>query len=185
MITLERPAPAPAPPGPDASDRLTTPTASRPRDPQTGRFVTVTSPPATPNVKRFTSKLTATLVLGGLLATLAGGAGALDAGIAIGVQAKAVQLHQQWAVMRTNGLSESELAPLEQEWVYSQKIKYLGVGIVFWSPGASAIVDRWESAGGAIYSRSMRLNRAGALAADQNLRVALGTEPGGLTRFRF
>jgi uncharacterized protein YvpB len=61
--------------------------------------------------------------------------------------------------------------------VYSQKTKYLGVGTVFLAPGASAILDRWESSATTIYARSMRLNRAGAVAADQSLRTALGTEP--------
>ena len=175
MITLERPAPELAPPAPVSSVRPARPSAPRVRDPKTGRYVTAQR--STPNVRGFRSKLTATVALGGLLATMAGSAGVLDAGIAIGVQSKAVQVHKQWAVMRTNGISDSELAPLEQEWAYTQKFKYLGVGTAFWAPGASAIVDGWESAAATIYTRSMRMNRAGALAADQNLHAALGTEP--------
>jgi uncharacterized protein YvpB len=175
MITLERPVRELAPLGQGDSEKSDKPTASRPRDPQTGRFVP--SLPAQPTARGFGRKLTATLVLGGVLAMMAGSAFVLDAGIAVGVQTKAVQLHQQWAVMRANGIADSDLAPLEQEWAYSQKIKYMGAGTVFWNPGASAILDRWESAAIAIYSRSIRLNRAGAVAADQSLRVALGTEP--------
>jgi len=119
---------------------------------------------------------TAILVTVALLAGTAGGAGLLEGGIALGVQARADAMHARWAVMRAQGVPESDLAVMEQEWVYSQKIKYLGVGTVFWSPGASSIVDRWESESAAVYARDLSVYRAGAAAADQNLHVALGTE---------
>jgi uncharacterized protein YvpB len=119
---------------------------------------------------------TAILVTVALLAGTAGGAGLLEGGIALGVQARADAMHTRWAVMRAQGVPESDLAVMEQEWVYSQKIKYLGVGTVFWSPGASSIVDRWESESAAVYTRDLSVYRAGAAAADQNLHVALGTE---------
>ena len=79
--------------------------------------------------------------------------------------------------MRADGVPDSELAVLEQEWIYSQKVKFLGVGSLFWWPGASGIVDRWQSESEAIYAQDLVRYRAGAVAADQNLHSALGTEP--------
>jgi uncharacterized protein YvpB len=100
----------------------------------------------------------------------------LDAGIALGVQGRAASLHQRWAVMRTAGIPDADLAGLEQEWTYSQGARLFNVGAGFWQPGASSIVDRWQVETDAIWSRDLRLYRAGAVAADQNLRAVLGTE---------
>ncbi len=124
----------------------------------------------------FGGRLTAIVLTLALLAATAGSAGVLDGRIALDVQARAAAMHDRWAVMRAQGIPESDLALLEQEWVYSQKIKYLGVGTVFWWPGASSIVDRWESESAALYARDLSVYRAGAAAAEQNLHVALGTE---------
>jgi uncharacterized protein YvpB len=119
----------------------------------------------------------AIVLTGALLAATAGGGGILDGRIAFDLQARAAAVHQGWAAMRADGIPDSELAILEQEWIYSQKIKFLGVGTVFWWPGASGIVDRWQSQSAAIYSRDLARYRAGAVAADQSLHAALGAEP--------
>src|SRR4029077_19598712 len=71
-----------------------------------------------------------------LLGSTAGGGGILEGRIAVGLQARAAAVHQHWAAMRADGIPDSELAVLEQEWIYSQKVKFLGVGTVFWWPGA-------------------------------------------------
>jgi uncharacterized protein YvpB len=119
-----------------------------------------------------------------LLASTAGGGGLLEGRIAVDLQARAAAVHQHWAAMRADGIPDSELAVLEQEWIYSQKVKFLGVGTVFWWPNASGIVDSWQSQSAAIYSRDLLRYRAGAVAADQNLHAALGTEPWGERKAR-
>jgi uncharacterized protein YvpB len=111
-----------------------------------------------------------------LLASTAGGSGLLEGRIAVDLQARAAAVHQSWAAMRADGIPDSELAGLEQEWIYSQKVKFLGVGSVFWWPGASGIVDQWQTQSAAIYARDLVRYRADAVAADQNLHEALGTE---------
>jgi uncharacterized protein YvpB len=112
-----------------------------------------------------------------LLAATAGGGGLLDGRIAFDLQARAAAVHDHWAVMRADGIPDSELSILEQEWIYSQKVKFLGVGTVFWWPGASGIVDRWQSQSAAIYARDLVRYRARAVAADESLHEALGLEP--------
>jgi uncharacterized protein YvpB len=112
-----------------------------------------------------------------LLAATAGGGGLLDGRIAFDLQARAAAVHDHWAVMRADGIPDSELSILEQEWIYSQKIKFLGVGTVFWWPGASGIVDRWQSQSAAIYAHDLVRYRARAVAADESLHEALGIEP--------
>ena len=112
-----------------------------------------------------------------LLAGTAGGGALLDGRTAFDVQSRAAAAHQNWAVMRADGIPDSELAILEQEWVYSQKVKFLGIGMEFWSPGASSIVDRWQSQAAAIYAADLVRYRARAVAADQGLHEALGVEP--------
>jgi len=111
-----------------------------------------------------------------LLAAMAGSAGVLDAGIALGVQGRAASLHQRWAAMRADGIPGADLAALEQEWTFSQGARLFNVGAGFWQPGASSIVDRWQVETDAIWARDMRLYRAGAVAAGQNLHAVLGTE---------
>jgi uncharacterized protein YvpB len=79
--------------------------------------------------------------------------------------------------MRLDGVPDSDLAALEQEWAFTQSTTLLGVGAVFWSPRAGSIVDRWQAESDSIWARDLRLYRAAAVAADQNLRRALGAEP--------
>jgi uncharacterized protein YvpB len=122
------------------------------------------------------SSVVAIVLTVALLAATAGGGALLDGRIAFDVQARAAAVHDHWAAMRADGIPDSELATLEQEWIYSQKVKFLGVGTLFWWPGASGIVDGWQSQSAAIYARDLVRYRAGAVAADQNLHAALGTE---------
>lgn len=112
-----------------------------------------------------------------LLAGTAGGGGLLEGRIAFDIQSQAAAVHQHWAAMRADGIPDADLAVLEQEWIYSQKVKFLGVGTLFWWPGASGIVDRWQSQSAAIYARDLVRYRARAVAADESLHAALGTEP--------
>ena len=157
MITVERPAEAPplAEPVPASTASLA---VVRPRTTRLGR------------------RASAVALMAALLAALAGSAGVLDTGIALGTQGRAAALHQRWAAMRADGIPDADLAALEQEWTFSQGAKLLNVGAGFWSPGASSIVDRWQVETDAIWARDLRLYRAGAMAADQNLHTALGAE---------
>ena len=122
------------------------------------------------------SRASAVVLLGALLAAIAGSAGVLDAGIALGAQGRAASLHQRWAAMRADGIPDADLAALEQEWTYSQGARLFNVGAGFWQPGASAIVDRWQVATDTIWEHDLRLYRAGAVAADKNLHTVLGSE---------
>jgi uncharacterized protein YvpB len=174
MIAVERPAPAPLQVEPDYAPKP----VAKPHPNRSGRLRAwaVQVPSGGPRV--------AILLTVALLASTAGGGGLLEGRIAVDLQARAAAVHQHWAAMRADGIPESELAVLEQEWIYSQKVKFLGVGTVFWWPGASGIVDRWQSQSAAIYSRDLLRYRAGAVAADQNLHAALGTEPWGQRKAR-
>ena len=168
MIALERPA-APAPPqveSDQAPERAAKPQHNRSRR---LREWAVQVPSGGSGV--------AILLTAALLAATAGGGGLLEGGIAVDLQARAAAVHQHWAAMRADGIPDSELAVLEQEWIYSQKVKFLGVGTVFWWPGASGIVDRWQSQSAAIYARDLVRYRAGAVTADEHLHAALGAEP--------
>ncbi len=168
MIALERPA-APAPPQLEP-DEAPEPVVKRyPNRSRRLRAWAVQVPSGGSGV--------AILLTVALLAATAGGGGLLEGGIAVDLQARAAAVHQHWAVMRADGIPDSDLAVLEQEWIYSQKVKFLGVGTVFWWPGASGIVDRWQSQSAAIYAHDLVRYRAGAVAADEHLHAALGAEP--------
>ena len=174
MIAVERPAPAPLLLEPDGAPK---PVPTRhPNRSDRLRAWAVQVPSGGPRV--------AILLTVALLASTAGGGGLLEGRIAVDLQARAAAVHQHWAAMRADGIPDSELAVLEQEWIYSQKVKFLGVGTVFWWPNASGIVDSWQSQSAAIYSRDLLRYRAGAVAADQNLHAALGTEPWGERKAR-
>jgi uncharacterized protein YvpB len=173
MIAVERPAP-----------ELEPAEAKRAPQPAAGRLRLVLSPRIWPKSKPFGDKLTAAALMVALLAAIAGTAGVLNGFIAVGLQAKAAAVHQRWAVMRAEGIPDSDLAVLEQEWIYTQRIKYFGAGTDFWWPGASATVDSWQSATAAIWARDLRMNREGAIAADRTLHAALGAEPRTQTKAR-
>jgi uncharacterized protein YvpB len=165
MIAVERPTPEPAETATPISQRAPS-GRSRPR-----------AWPAFVTRSPYTSQGVAIVLTAALLAGTAGGAAALDARIAFQVQAQAAALRAQWSVMQAEGIPDSDLAPLEQEWADSQKIKFLGVPTVFWAPAASGIVDRWQAETATIYARDLSMYRAGALVAEQDLHAALGTEP--------
>src|SRR6202035_4071808 len=132
---------------------------------------------ARPVARRLSRKVSALILVAALLAAAEGGAGVLDTAVAFGLQGRAAALHHHWAAMRLDGIPDSDLAALEQEWAYSQGTTLLGVGAEFWSPRAGSIVDRWQAMTDAIWARDLSLFCAGAVAADQNLHRALGTEP--------
>jgi uncharacterized protein YvpB len=155
MITLERPAEAP---------ELATPVRAP------------TPSPVRPKASGLSARASALALTAALLAAIAGSAGALDSGIALGVQGRAASLHQRWAAMRADGIPDADLAALEQEWTYTQGARLFNIGAGFWTPGASAIVDRWQVETDAIWARDLRLYRAGAVAAAQNLHAVLGTD---------
>ncbi|GAC1663513.1 MAG: hypothetical protein PVS2B1_22680 [Candidatus Dormibacteraceae bacterium] len=132
---------------------------------------------------RLGSRTSAIGLVATMLFTLSGGS-VVNSGIPLSLQARAVALHQDWAAMRANGIPGLDLATLEQEWKYTQATQFLGVAAVFWWPGANEILDRWQARADAIWARDLSLYRAGALAANQNLHDALGTEPLGQLKLR-
>ena len=134
-------------------------------------------PPARSRRRRQVRKLWAGAVAVSLLVSLGGSGGLLDGGVAFALQARAAALHLRWADMKANGIPASDLAALEQEWRYAQQDKIFGAATTFWLPGGQTAVDRWEAAGLAIWSRDLNLYRGGAVAADESLHRALGTEP--------
>ncbi|HUY73073.1 MAG TPA: C39 family peptidase [Candidatus Dormibacteraeota bacterium] len=120
--------------------------------------------------------MSALLVVLAVLGTLGGG-GLMDAGYALRLQTRAADLHSRWASMVTAGIPAYELASLEQEWVYGQAQSYLGVGAMFWLPGARATLDRWAATTDQIWVRDLNTYRAGAIAVEQSLHRAIGPEP--------
>jgi hypothetical protein len=126
--------------------------------------------------RRLGAKTSASMLLVTLLATLGGSGGFLDGGVPVSLQTRAASLHERMDLMRAQGIPYFDLGTLEQEWAYTQKNKFMGVATVFWVPGASALLDRWEAQVSAIWARDLTLYRGGAVAADQNLHLALGTE---------
>ena len=167
MIALEQPAPAPAPIEPEE-----VPEAPRKQPAARLRRLRAWAVQVPSGGGRVAILLTVALLAG-----TAGGGGLLEGRIAFDVQARATAVHQNWAAMRAVGIPDSDLAVLEQEWIYSQKVKFLGVGTLFWWPGASGIVDVWQTQSAAIYARDVVRYRARAVAADESLHAALGTEP--------
>jgi uncharacterized protein YvpB len=119
-----------------------------------------------------------------LLFTMGGSGGVFNSGVPLTLQARAVALHEQWAVMRAGGIPDLDLATLEQEWSFTQANQFLGVAAIFWWPGANEILDRWQARAADIWSRDMSLYRSGAVAANQNLHQALGAEPTEQLKFR-
>ena len=126
--------------------------------------------------RRLGSQVSASMLLVTLLATLGGSGGLYDGGVPLSLQTRATSFHQRLDLMRAQGIPDFDLAALELEWAYTQANKFMGVATVFWLPGASQILDRWQAQAAAIWARDLTLYRAGAVAADQNLHLALGTE---------
>jgi len=171
MIAVERPAPET-----DNAVRLFEAPA---RQPAGGpRLVRPRSGRTRPRLTRLGSRVSAIGLVATLLVTLGGSGVLANNGIPLGLQARAVALHQHWAQMRADGIPELDLATLEQEWTYTQATQFMGVAAVFWWPGANEILDQWQARAEAIWARDLSLYRAGAVAANQNLHHAIGNEPG-------
>ena len=169
MIAVERPAPET-----EAAVRLFEVPV---RQPAGGpRLVRPRSGRTRPRLTRLGSRVSALGLVATLLVTLGGSGVLANNGIPLGLQARAVALHQHWAAMRADGIPELDLATLEQEWQYTQATQFMGVAAVFWWPGANEILDRWQARADAIWTRDLSLYRAGAVAANQNLHHALGNE---------
>ncbi|HYL07174.1 MAG TPA: C39 family peptidase, partial [Candidatus Udaeobacter sp.] len=106
-----------------------------------------------------------------------GGWGLVDFGSAYVLQARANALHDRWAVMRAQGIPDSDLAELEQEWTVSHQTSAGGVAALFWLPGGADAIARWQAESDSIWSRDLSRYRADAQVAEQTLHRALGNEP--------
>src|ERR1700682_3901028 len=156
MIAVERPAPET-----DTAARLVEAPARHP--PAGPRLVRPRSGRTRPMLTRLGSRVSAIGLVATLLITLGGSGVLANSGIPLGLQARAVALHQHWAQMRADGIPELDLATLEQEWTYTQATQFLGVAAIFWWPGANEVLARWQARGSTIWSRDMSLYRAGAV----------------------
>jgi len=114
------------------------------------------------------NKIYAVLLVVAVFATIDGG-WLFDSGGGLILQARGAALHAYWALMRAEGVPGEELAQLEEEWAQTQETMVLGAGASFWWPGASGLVNRWQSETGAIWSRSLTQSREAALASRLNL----------------
>jgi uncharacterized protein YvpB len=143
------------------------------------RLETVPSPASTwtsPRASSFASKVSAAVALVAVLSTLGGG-GLVDAGYAVRLQTRAADLHVRWASMVAAGIPAEDLAALEQEWAYSQSVKFLGAAASFWTPGTSTTLDRWQAETDQVWVRDLNRYRTDARLAEQHLHVAIGEEP--------
>jgi uncharacterized protein YvpB len=166
MIAVERPAPES-----EAEPELAL--APAPAEPASAPATSVWFRPVAGRLSR---RVYALVLVAAVLAAAEGGFGVVDTSIAVGLQGRAAALHQHWSAMRLDGVPDSDLAALEQEWAFTQSTTLLGVGAVFWSPRAGSIIDRWQAQSDAIWARDLSLYRASALAAEQNLHRMLGSE---------
>jgi len=92
-----------------------------------------------PGRVRLGRRPSALVLMAALLAALAGSAGVLDTGIALGTQGRAAALHQRWAAMRADGIPDADLAALEQEIAKAKKRFQLA--------DAAPVVSCYESKG--------------------------------------
>lgn len=122
------------------------------------------------------TRLSALVLMVAIVGTL-GGWGVLDSASAYTLQARAIALHAHWAEMRAQGIPESDLAELEQEWAISQQTAVAGVATMFWLPGGADTLSRWKAESDATWIRDLSRYRADAQVAEQALHRALGTEP--------
>jgi uncharacterized protein YvpB len=146
------------------------PTARLPTRPPRPRLV--------PRVRRkalWTERFSALVLIVAVAGTLGGG-GLIDSGSAYVIQAKAQSLHARWAYMRANGIPDSDLAELEQQWAMSQASIVVGAGGIFWLPGGSETVGKWQAESDAIWSRELNRFRSDALLAEESLHRALAVE---------
>ena len=163
MITLERPLETIPEPEPEPK-----------QEPEPER---VQVKPRARGQRGLVSKATAGFLGVALLSTLSGTGHLSDPAGAFDVQARATALHARWIQMVGNGVPGSDLAELQAEWAYSQQTKFVGVGSVFWWPGGSAVMDRWQAQTDAQWAYELSLTRTSALIAEQGLHRVLGEEP--------
>ena len=153
MITLKRPTEAPSPlpeRAPDSEARLA----------RSG----------------WRARLPAAALIAAILVSLSTTA-LFDFRSATALQKRADAMHAHWAGMREDGVAAAELATLEKQWNRANAVRLFGRASVFWLPGADEVIGRWQRDSDAIWARSMANARSQAIAADQALRDALGTEP--------
>ncbi|HET7419663.1 MAG TPA: C39 family peptidase [Candidatus Dormibacteraeota bacterium] len=117
----------------------------------------------------------ASLLLLAVVSSLGGG-GLLDSASSYVLQARAQALHDRWALMRSNGIPDADLAALEQQYSMTQASIVIGAGGVFWLPGGADTIDRWQRETDAIWVADLSLFRSQALQADQALHQALAPE---------
>lgn len=122
------------------------------------------------------TRLSAGFVVLAVLSTLSGW-GLVDSASAYTLQGRAIDLHARWAVMRAEGIPDSDLATLEQEWAASREMVLAGAAAMFWLPGGADTLTRWQAETDAIWSRDLSGNRADAQRAEVDLHRALGSEP--------
>src|SRR5437868_12152540 len=110
----------------------------------------------------WSSRLSAVLLVACLMASLGGG-GLFDLGSAYSLQARGEALQARWTYMLDNGIPAADLAPLQREWTQSQASRLLGAGTMFWLPGGSDTMGRWQGASDAVWARDLGRFRSGAL----------------------
>jgi hypothetical protein len=144
------------------------------------RSSAATAPAAVPTAARvrgrlWSGRLPAVVLVVAILASLGGG-GMLDVGNAFTLEGRAQALVQRWTYMVDNGIPESDLAAVRQEWTQAQASKLLGASWAFWLPGGADTMGRWETATEAVWARDLSRYRSDALAAEQLLHDALAPE---------
>ncbi len=144
------------------------------------RSSAATAPAAVPTAARvrgrlWSGRLAAVGLVVAILASLGGG-GMLDVGNAFTLEGRAQALVQRWTYMVDNGIPESDLAAVRQEWTQAQASKLLGASWAFWLPGGADTMGRWETATEAVWARDLSRYRSDALAAEQLLHDALAPE---------
>src|SRR5258708_4923283 len=122
------------------------------------------------------NKIYGVFLIVAVFATIDGG-WLFDTGSGLVLQARGAALHAYWALMRAEGVPGEELAQLDEEWAQTQETMVLGAGASLWWPGASGLVNRWQSETEAIWTRSVTQSREAALATHQNLNQARSKGP--------
>jgi uncharacterized protein YvpB len=105
-----------------------------------------------------------------------GGIATIDRGSALALQQRATALHERWDYMRDNGVPAGDLAGLEREWNRSQASRFIGPASVFWLPGASPTVNRWEAKTAAVWERNLASARLEAVLAAERVHGVIGNE---------
>jgi uncharacterized protein YvpB len=112
-----------------------------------------------------------------MVMTLGGAGHAFDSGPAFALQARANALHDRWVEMAAQGIPDTDLAALRRQWDAAEQSKLFSIGAIFWWPTSTAIIDGWQAETLSIWSRNLVADRAGAVAANEKLHLALGAEP--------